>query len=52
MFIVITLSWNAITCFLESRVEYEIVFCYYNRFVFVSWSWYLLCNGNQALVRR
>ena len=21
----------------------------YNRFVFVSWSWYLPCNGNQAL---
>ena len=21
----------------------------YNRFVFVSWSWHLSCNGNQAL---
>ena len=21
----------------------------YNRFVFVSWSWHLPCNGNQAL---
>ena len=21
----------------------------YNRFVFVSWSWHLRCNGNQAL---
>ena len=23
----------------------------FNRFVFVSWSWYLSCNGNQALER-